>query len=257
MSERLIPFSQLAKAGYNRGISRAHVNKIKRDFHEDMVQPAIVSFRDAAYYVVDHQHQTQAIYELNGCDPNTLIKCDVRVGLTYEQEADLYYRLNTGSKALQFADKIVGLIEAKDPDALEFRDVVEQCGYVIGSNSSNSIRAVSAAWKIFQKSGGRQMLERILSLTHACWPGNVNGVDRRIMEGLEMFLTHHGEEYQAEHFVKTLSPVNPRSIAQKATAFYKQMDSKTFTRQFCMYTVLVNTYNTGLRNKLVAVTPGT
>ncbi len=256
MAERTIPFNQLGKAGYNRGINRAHVNKIKRDFHEDMVQPAIVSYRDGQYWIVDHQHQSQAIYELNGCDPNTPIKCSVRTGLTYEQEADLYYRLNTGSRPLAFADKLVGLIEAKDPVALEFRDTVESCGYIVGSHTTKSLKAVSTAWKIFNEDDGKESLVSILSLTHDCWPNNPNGVDSRLIDGIAVFLSHHKDEYQHSHFVKVMSQVDPREIVRKATTYYKQMDSRAFTKPYCTYTIIVNGYNAGLRNRLNPVAAG-
>ena len=256
MAERTLLFSQLAKADYNRPIKRAHVNRIKRNFHEDMVQPAIVSFRDGVYYIVDHQHQSQAIYELNNCDPNTPIRCDVRTGLTYEQEADLYYRLNTGSIALGTMDIIVGLIESKDPVAVDFRDTVESYGYVVGGNTNKALKAVSVAFSMFKKNGGKEALSEILLLTHACWPDNPSGVDSRILRGMELFLKQHGDEYQGEHFIKVMSAVAPSAIIKKSVTFYKQMDSKAFTQTYCAYTVLVTAYNTGLRgNKLVAITP--
>ncbi len=255
MSYKTIPFNQLGKAGYNRPINRSRVNKIKRDFHPDMVQPAIVSFRDGKYWIIDHQHQSQAIYELNGNDPNTPIKCDVRVGLTYQEEAELYSRLNTGSKPLSFADKLVGLIEAEDPDALAFRDTVEACGYVVGGRAANSLRALQSAWKVFSKKDGKEALTEILTLTYACWPNDINGADSRIIEGISEFLKCHRSEYQRERFVNALSPVNPKEIVRKATTFYKQMDSKAFTRAYCTYTELVKSYNMGLRNKLTQVPP--
>lgn len=256
MVERTIPFNQLAKAGYNRGIKRSHVNKIKRDFHEDMVEPAKVSFRDGVYYIVDHQHLAQALYELNGCDPNTPIKCLVRTGLTYEQEADWYYRLNTGSVVLGPMDIIIGLIESKDPVAVDFRDTVESCGYVIGGSTNKSLKAVSLAFGMFKKSGGKETLSEILSLTSACWPDDPSGVDGRIISGMKVFLNYHKNEYQVDHFTKVMSAIEPRSIIKKAVTFYKQMDSKAFTQPYCTYTELMNAYNTGLRsNKLVAVTP--
>lgn len=256
MAEKTLCFHQLGKAGYNRGINRAHVNKIKRDFHEDMVQPAIVSFRDSAYWIIDHQHQSQAIYELNGSDPNTPIKCKVLTGLTYEQEADLYYRLNTGSKPLNALDIIIGRIEAKEPVAVEFRDVVESYGYVIGGNTNNSLKAASTAFKLFERAGGKEMLSKVLDLTHQCWPSNPNGVNSKLIDGLVLFLNHHMDEYHKEHFVKVMSMIDPRSIVNKAVTFYKQMDSKAFTQPYCTYTELVNAYNTGLRsNRLVALTP--
>ena len=256
MAEKTIPFNQLAKAGYNRGIRRAHVNEIKNGFRDDMVQPAIVSFRDGRYYIVDHQHQSQAIFELNKCDPNTPILCKVLTGLTYEQEADLYYRLNTGSKPLNFNDKMVGRIEAKDPEALAFRDVVESCGYVIGGRANNSLRAVSLAWKMFEKDGGN-LLMSVLTLTYACWPDNISGADSRIMEGIAEFLRHHQGEYQFDRFVKMLSPIDPLEIVRKSTDFYKRTDLKSFTRPYCVYITLLDYYNRGLKYRLTTAAPGT
>lgn len=256
MSVRIIPYGQLGKAGYNRPINRTHVNRIKREFNEDMVQPAIVSFRDGRYWIVDHQHQTQAIYELNGNDPNTPIRCDIRTGLTYEQEADLYYRLNTGSKPLSFRDKMMGLIESKDPTALDFRDTVESCGYVITDKNSRSFDALNAGWIMFNREGGKGRLTTILNLTHACWPNNKKGVHTDIIGGIAMFLDHHEGEYQKEHFVKVMSANDPSDIIKKATAFYKQMDSKSFTKPYCTYTEIINRYNYALRNRINAVAPG-
>lgn len=253
--ETLLRFDQLKKAGYNRGVNRAHVNRIKRNFHEDMVQPAIVSFRDGNYWIIDHQHQSQAIYELNNSDPSTPITCIVHYGMTYEQEADLYYRLNTGSVKLSFADKLIGQIEAKDPTALEFRDTVESCNYVIGGYNSKSLKALSKAWEIFKKEGGKERLVKILSLTYACWPENPDGVSRQILDGIDLFLQHHGTEYREDHFVSSLAVIEPKEVQRKATTFYKQMDSRSFTKQYCTYAQLVTIYNRGLRNKITPAPP--
>lgn len=255
MSEKWIPFNQLGKAGYNRGIKRSHVNRIKNDFHEDMDSPAKVSFRNGKYWIIDHQHLSQAKYEMNNCDPNTMIWCDVLTGLTYEQEADLYYRLNTSSKRLTFAEELKGLIESKDAVALMFRDTVESCGYIVGGNNSNSLNALNRAWKIFNKPDGDKQLKQILSITNECWQANAKGVDSRIIDGIDLFLKNHGGEYDRNRFVKKLSLLNPRDIVNKATTYYKQMDSKAFTQPYCTYTILLMNYNAGLKYKLSAVQP--
>lgn len=257
MSERIIPFNQLKKANYNRPISRAQVNKIKRDFHEDMVQLAIVSFRDNAYYIIDHQHQSQAIYELNDCDPNTSIKCDVRTGLTYEQEADLYYRLNTGSRVLDFTAKIIGQIEAKDEVALAFRDIVEGSGYVVGGDTNKSLKAVKTAWNIFNRTGGKDALTDVLSLVHATWPNMRRSATAEIISAVDMFLLYHKDEYAEQQFVKNLSFVMPSEVAEKGDTYYKKMNSKSFTKQYCTYTELVEFYNKGLRSRKLKVVPPT
>ena len=184
MANRVIPYNQLGNAGYNRDIRRAWVNKIKSDYREDMVQPAIVSFRDGKYWIVDGQHRAQAKYELNGNDPNTPILCDVRTGLTYEEEADLFHRYNNGNIVLTKAEDVKAMIEAKDATAVAFRDLVESCGYVMYINTSNSISAVSTIWKIFNKKNGEETLRSILSLTNACWPCNKKGVHSILISGI-------------------------------------------------------------------------
>ena len=255
MADRYIPFNQLAKAGYNRGIKQ--VNKIKRDYREDMVQPAIVSFRDGKYFIVDGQHRSQAKYELSNNDPNTPILCDVRTGLTYEQEADLYYRLNTCSRKLSFADELTGLIESKDAHALKFRDIVESCGYVVGSNNANSFRAISTGWKVFNKDDGEKKLTTILSLTHQCWPDAKNGAHSTMIDGISLFLDNHGNEYSTEVFIKNLSKKDPKLLIGDATNYYKTVNDRLFTKPYCMYMMIVNQYNHALRtNKLTLVTPG-
>lgn len=256
MSEKVIPFNQLGKAGYNRPINRSHVNEIKRDFRADMVQPAIVSFRDGRYWIIDHQHQTQAIYEMNNCDPNTPIRCDVRTGLTYEQESDLYYRLNTGSQVLSFLDKLVGRIEAKDPEALEFRSAVESCGYIIGGNTNRSLKAVTVAWKVFKKDGYDGLVD-LLTLINATWPNNKNAVSAVIIDGVRVFMRSHQGEYSTDRFIKALSRENPREILNKATDIWRAYDSKSRTKPYCVYNVILDAYNYGLKHKLTVAAPGT
>lgn len=245
-----IPYNQLAKAGYNRGIKRAWVNKIKREWCDDLERPAVVSFRDGKHWIIDHQHQTQAKYELNGCNPNMMVMCEIYTGLTYEQEADLYYRLNTSSNTLTFADKIKGRIEAKDAEALKFRDVIESCGYIVGGGTSTSLNAIKAAWSVFEKEDGEKKLTQILEATKASWPDNANGVQDQIIKGMSMFMENHGEEYDKARLIKVLSAVRPQGIKAKATTMCNSLDSKSYTSTYCTYAILVDIYNKGLHKKL-------
>lgn len=253
MPEKMIPYNQLYKAAYNRKINRSWVNAIKRDWCDELENPAIVSYRDGRYYIVDHQHQVQAKYELSGCDPNLLIRCDVRTGLTLAQEAELYYRLNVSSKKLSFTDRLIGLIEAGDADAIGFRDTIERCGWVIGSNS---LMAVSKAWKIYNTANGAQRLAEILVTANKCWPGEPSGVQSQMLDGFSVFFRNH-PDYKKDRLVKALSQYQPSELVQKANTYYKQMDSRSFTKPYCTYVILVNAYNKGLRGsgKLVPANP--
>lgn len=248
-----IPFGQLAKAGYNRTISRVRVNEIKRRFHADQVNPVKVSYRDGKYWIIDGQHTSLALFELNNSDPSTPIPCEVLDGLTYEQEADLFYRINTSSKPLNTSEKIHSLIEARDPDAVRFRDVVESHGYVIGSGKANSLNAVTSAWSIFKRDEGR--LSDILDLTRACWQSRTAGVNSDIISGIDLFLSNHGDEYRPEQFVKKLSNVKPEHLLGDAAFLYKQRRDRAYTKAVCTYACILKQYNANLHNKIKFVEP--
>ena len=250
-----IPFGQLAKAGYNRTISRVRVNEIKRNFHADQVNPVKVSYRDGKYWIIDGQHTSLVLYELAGRDPRTPIPCEVIDGLTYEQEADLFYRINTGSKPLNTAEKLKSLIEAGDPDALRFQGVVESHGYTIGGGRNNSINAVTAAWRIFGRDGGEARLSEILMLTGTCWPNDQKGVSSDIISGIDHFLTLHGAEYRTAQFVKKLSKTSPEHLLGDAAFLYKQRGEKAYTKAVCMYSCILKQYNANLHNKIKFVEP--
>lgn len=255
MDKQWLPYNQLGKAEYNRPISRGWVNHIKKNYDIDLVSPAKVSHRDGKYWILDHQHLSQAQYELNNCDPNTMILCEVYEGLTYEQEAALYVKFNRSQKKPTFAEEFIGLIEAKDEERLRFRDTVEACGYTIGNRTNSSLRAIKVAWGIFKKPDGDKELTRILELTNACWPDVINGACGIIIQGIQLFIRNHGDEFDRKRFIHALSAVNPNDLINKADSYYKQMNSRSFTKPYCMYSILINSYNARLRNKLVPQPP--
>lgn len=182
-----------------------------------------------------------------------MIRCDVRTGLTYQQESDLFYSLNTKNIRLSFTDKLIGRIEAGDAKAIRFRDTIEKSGWVIGANA---LKAVEKAWNIYNTADGEQRLMEILVTADKCWPGEPSGVQAQMLDGFSVFFRNHPDCKQ-ERLVKALSQYQPRELMQKANAYYRQMDSRAFTKPYCTYAIIVNAYNKGLRGsgKLIPATP--
>lgn len=264
-SYQLIQYSQLisphenGNPGFNRGISginRAKVNQIKREFDPNQVEPVIVSFREGKYYIVDGQHTALAIYERNGEDGTTLIMCDVREGLTYEQEAQLFYDLNTNKRQPSAADKIWALVCAGDADAIEFKNLIERCGYTFGRKSPNTISPIHTCWKIFNGRAGAERLESILNLIHDTWPNDASAVNIAIVDGLNMFFKYNGYEFSTERFVKTFSAIDYKTIINDARSLYKSMSDKAYTMPACSYLMIGKKYNNNLRtNRIRLVMP--
>lgn len=257
--DQLISPHENGNPGFNRGITginRAKVNKIKREYDPSQVSPVIVSFRDGKYYIVDGQHTALAIYELNGEDGTTLIYCDVREGLTYQQEAQLFYDFNTNKRPPSAADKIWALVCAGEPSAVAFKDLIERCGYTFGRKSANTISPVATCWKIYNSPAGADRLENILTLMHDTWPNSTSAVNITIIDGMNLFLKYNGLDFDRDRFVKAFSTIDYKTIVNDAKAFYKSMSDRAYTMPVCAYLMIGRKYNNGLRtNRIKLVTP--
>jgi len=238
--------------GFNRGytgISRAQVNKIKREYDPQQVEPVLVSFRGGKYYVMNGQHTSLAIYELNGEDGATLIYCDVREGLTAEQEADLFLKYNTNKRPLSKGDIIWASVCAGDTKAIAFKDLIERCGYKFGRKSATTIGPIGVCWDIFKERAGVARLENILTLIHDTWPSNTAAVHGKIVRGLDLFFKYHEYEFDREHFVKVFARINYKDLVDDAAIFYRAMNEKSYTHPVCVYHTVVQKYNKNLRTR--------
>lgn len=246
--KKMIPFNQLAKAGYNRAIRRAWVNKIKRYFNESLIRPVIVSFRDGKYWVIDGQHTSQALYELNNYDPNTLIECHVLTDLTYEDEARLFVEYNNSSHSIGKTDEVKGLIESQDDNAIVFLKTVTVNGYNLDGDN-NSLSAIGSAWTIFNKNGGAATLDSILKITSSCWPDDSKTATQgKIIDGIAEFLRRHDYEYSFDHFVKMLRKSTAQELVDSAKPYYDRTP-KRYKWPYCVYTEIIPRYNYGLPKK--------
>lgn len=257
--DQLISPHENGNPGFNRGItgiSRAKVNKIKSEFDPDQVKPVVVSFRDGKYYIVDGQHTSLALYELNGEDGATLIYCDVREGLTYQQEAQLFYDWNTNGRLPSAADKIWALVCAGDENAVAFKDLIERCGYTFGRKAFNAISPINACWKIFNGRAGAARLESILTLIHDTWPNDAAAANINIIEGMNLFFKYNEYEFNWGRFVKVFAPIDYKAIVSDAKSLYKSMGDRAYTMPVCTYLMIGRRYNNNLRtNRIRLVNP--
>ena len=78
---------------YQRPVKDCDVDKLVREWDPRLLTPLVVSYRDGRYNLVDGQHRVCAMRKKNGGKDVTAL-CRVYHGLTYEQEAELYYKLD-------------------------------------------------------------------------------------------------------------------------------------------------------------------
>ena len=111
-TERSIYTSRLTSGlAYQRPVDEKEVDRLIRDWDERLLDPVIVSFRDGKFYVIDGQHRIAAMRKMNN-GSEVMAVCKVYSGLTYEQEADLCYKLDKAKRRLSLSQSTNALAES-------------------------------------------------------------------------------------------------------------------------------------------------
>ena len=84
---------------YQRPVEQKNVDKLVRNWNSRELYPVIVSFRDGKFNVVDGQNRIAAMRQMAG-GGDVIVPCMIYTGMTYEQEAELYAKLDKGKRPL-------------------------------------------------------------------------------------------------------------------------------------------------------------
>ena len=239
-----LPYSSLSKAKYNRPINKKKVEQIVEDFHEDEVRPVIVSrHKDGSMTILDGQHGAKAQSIIFGED--CYIWCDIREGLSYEEEANLFVRLNTDSRLLGKPDEIRGRIESNEEDAVMFKKHVEAAGYTL-FGGVNPLTAISTAYKIYsEKACGGAFLTNLLATVDQIWPDNSSATNAAILKGVRNLLVYNKDQgIDRGNLIKKLRKKTPAQLILEGKENQKTMINTSCAKG--VYLAIVATYNARL-----------
>jgi hypothetical protein len=187
----------LGKLGIDRrvqrtSINKAHVKEIASDFDPGAFRFLTVSRRpDGSFVVLDGQHRMLALRSL-GHEDGTLVPCDVRSGLSLQQEAALFRLLNR-MKNPQPLDKFLVRVVEGDPIALDVSRVTEEAGWHIGNMGAQGfLPAADALERVYTGRGLRHSpkgnqpdaLRLTLRILTQAWGHDTRGVAGLLLLGV-------------------------------------------------------------------------
>lgn len=217
---------------YQRPLREAKISRMLAEFDSAELTAIVVSRRpDGSLWALDGQHRLELLRRLG----KKVVLADIREGLSLEQEARLFYRLNEGQTQVGAWDKFRARITAKEPRALRIQAIVEKHGYHLthASKEHNGIQAVSALESVFN--WGR--LDKTLSVLSTVWPNDAAAREATVLLGTGLFLltfdAHEG--YDEGRILVALDKVPPSEVLRKARDY------------------AVDTGRTGYQGQLVAV----
>ena len=206
---------------YQRPVLDRVVDKLVREWDPRLLTPLVVSYRDGRYNLVDGQHRVCAMRKKNGGKDVTAL-CRVYHGLTYEQEAELYYKLDRAKGHLRLAHATKALVESgADAEIIEIKRLLENAGFVWAldkpTGEAFEVEATHAVINAYRLLGGAAF-SRMLELTARTWHGAPSSVKASFLSGMALFLKTYETELDDDVFIKRLSAIDPEAILRRGKA---------------------------------------
>ena len=215
-SIRTLSTSQLTSGlPYQRPVLQKDVDKIIREWNGREITPVVVSFRDGKFNVVDGQHHIEAMRQKAG-GRDVIVPCIIHTGMTYEQEAELYARLDRDKKRLTLRQYTKAVVEAgSDANIMEVKRLTEGVGFIwaLGEPTGEpfEIASVRALINAYQLLGG-EAFARMLSLLAGAWQGMPNSLKASMLSGMALFVKTYEVELSDRAFIRRMSIVSPEEI---------------------------------------------
>ena len=205
---------------YQRPVRPGDVNALIRRWYPAYLSPIEVSFRDDSYNVINGQHRIEAMRKMNG-EAYVITPCFIYNGLSYEQEATMYYLLDKSAGRLKLSSATKALLESgpmkseQTTSIIDIKQRIERAGFTGALDKPTGvtyeIKPVRAIISAYQKLGGRTF-SRMLGLMAGTWHGAQNSLTSGMISGMALFLKAHENELEDHEFIRRLSEVDPGEI---------------------------------------------
>lgn len=214
---------------YQRSLQN-HVKIIARDWNPTKCDPLKINFRaDGFFYVWDGQHRLEAA-KLRGIK---YLLCDITVGLTQSQEAELFGCQGMGIKKPDPYDIFKANVCSGEEIDTAIKEMCDEYDLLVNRNNkkSGNLSCLTLARKIFEKGiEDREYFEWVLELLHkARWNEFPQSHCHRVINSLYEIRKSSGEENEfiQRKLVAYLKETNPDNLLINATVKYPQFKDES------------------------------
>ncbi len=214
----------VTSAKSNRPLRPARVNKLVAEMDLDQIGMLVLSERDGKFYIVDGQHREKALEKWLGPGwESQQVECRVYTGLTEQQEANLFDRLNDVLTVSTY-DKFTVRIAAGRPVETAILNIVEAAGLKVSAHAKNSgagsITCVGTLVKIFLRTDGQNLAKTLAIVIEAFGDA---GLLAMILSGISLVLQRY-PKLKEDKAIAKLSAMRggPSGLLAKAAVLRKQ-----------------------------------
>ena len=255
VERKRVPIDKLdSMLDYQRDIDMAFVEEKSRDdvFDENEVSIVLISVRqDGSMKVCDGQH-TIAILKKRGY---TMVECELRYGLTIQEENDWFNVENTKrrnqSRKRTLTAQINGTYE-KNKEEQDFNNCIKSLGFkldIYGVEPGNTYKIGCPAkllevYKTYSKSNRSENFIECLDIIKSCFNGDPISLQWSFLRGMFDFYETYCEEFDRKRFVVSIGKFSAKDIKTKIdTDIYTKKTSLKYAKFF------VDEYNNKLTKR--------
>ena len=212
---------------YQRSLQN-HVKTIARDWNPTKCDPLKINFReDGKFYVWDGQHRLEAA-RMRGIK---YLLCDIVVGLTQAQEAELFGCQGVGIKKPDPYDIFKANVCSGEKIDTAIKEICDEYDLIVNRNNkqAGNIYCLTLARDIFRRGDG-EYFEWVLELLNkAKWNEFPQSHCNRVINSLYEIRKSSGEEneYVQRRLVAYLKKTNPDELLRNATVKYVQFKDES------------------------------
>lgn len=206
---------------YQRDLDPGRVARMAKAYDAALVGIVEVSERPGGRYaILDGQHRwaltKDVMFEQ---EENPHIACRVHSGLSVEEEAALYGRLNTTRKQLTGWDRWKARRGASEPACIAIEEACAKAGWTVSyrSGTRGHLTCTSALEKVYQV-GGAPFVTYVLGIITSAWNDDPDGATIAIVGALAGITGAYGDELDRARLVGALAGVVPRQLTARAAA---------------------------------------
>jgi hypothetical protein len=235
----------------DRSYQRPVTSKMERmgqNWNDEIAGIITLSRReDGSLWILDGQNRVGAAM-MAGREE---LPADIREGLTLEEEAELFDRLNSTHTNVTAIDRFKARKVYRDPEALDIESIVQSHGGAIAEKlgasrqEDTAIRAVASLNRIYRKAG-RSGLDHILSIISKSWGGiDYETTNELTLGGLFEFISRQ-KKFDEARLVERLNEEGLSNIKRMAHA-HGQIFGGSGNKNF--YRAVLEVYNKNLHTR--------
>lgn len=228
-----------------RTLNQARVDRLLAEFDLEQFGTPTVSERDGHYFVIDGQHRIEALKAFLGEEEGQKVQCWTYTGLSEEEEADKFDRLND-VLAVHAFDKFKVRVTAGREVETDIDRIVRAQGLCISRDAiPGAVRGVGTLRRVYSRSDAAT-LARALRIIRDSFGDS--GFEAPVIDGIGLLCQRYNGDLEEDVAVKKLASLNGgvNGLLGKAENLRRQTGNY---KSHCVAAAAVEVINTGRGGK--------